>query len=251
MSKRHWDYALQIKGVSFNTLGLSRLADYMKEFALLLGEDARPTFAGAVKGSVVLRALDHGEHPVLTKSRVRQAALKEESPGRAAYEKITLLMSRDGARGQIVDHSDNVLATFSPTKPANDEAPEIIIPDEGEIDGVVVGVSGADDTAHVRLQDTSGAIHSITVRDMTLARALATRFRGNSIRMHVHGTWKRTLAGAWEPHALYGDRFDDLDQSNAYETFLELAAIPGNGWATTEDADEVWKKIRGLDDSGA
>lgn len=251
MSKREWDYALHIKGVTFNTLGLARLADYMKEFALLLGEDARPTFAGAVKGSVVLRARDRSEYPVLTKSRVRQAAANTEAPGHNAYEKISSLMRRDGARGQIVDRSDNVLATFTPRIPANDDMQEIVISDEGELDGIVVGVSGADDTAHIRLQEASGSIHSITVRDMTLARELATRFRANTVRLHVHGTWKRTAAGLWEPHALYGDRFEDLNQSDAHETFLELAAIPGNGWATTEDADEVWKRIRGIDDSRA
>lgn len=251
MSKRDWNYALHIKGVRLESLDMSRLAEYLKEFAQLLGPDAKPTLTSIVKGSVVLRAQDRSGYPVLTGSRIRQAAANPQSPARPAFEKITSLLRRDSARAEILDHEKNVVVSFTPRKPANDEQPEFIVQDESEIDGVVVGVSGADDTAHVRLQGPSGATYNVTVRDMELARQLATRFRGSAIRLHTHGSWKRTSQGQWEPHALYADRFEDLDQQDAHGSLLELASIPGNGWANVAEAENLWKKIRGLDDSGA
>lgn len=249
-TRKEWDFALHIKGVSMDTLDLARLGDYMKEFASLLGQGSSPKFAGIVKGSVVMRARDCGEHPAITRNRLQQAA-NDEAPAHAAFSRISSLLRQDGARGQVLDRGKNVIVSFAKRTAANDDAPEVIIPDTAELDGVVVGIIGTDDTAHVKLQQHGGTVISITVRDMSLARELAKRFRLESVRIHTHGTWKRTKNGVWEPHAIYADRLEDIDQKNAHDVFTELAAVPGNGWAHTEDADALWRKIRGLDDSSS
>jgi hypothetical protein len=187
---------------------------------------------------------------VITKNRLQQAA-NDEAPAHPAFTRLSSLLDQDGARGKILDREKNVIISFAPKTAANDNEPEIIVPDTAELDGVVVGIVGADDTAHVKLQLHGGSIISITVRDMPLARELAKRFRLESVRIYTHGTWKRTRNGTWEPHAVYADRIEDTDQKSAQDVFAELAAVPGNGWANTDDADALWRKIRGLDDSSS
>lgn len=51
-----WDFALRIRGVTPRTLPMARLADYLKAWAVLLGDVNEPQFAGIVNGSAVLRA---------------------------------------------------------------------------------------------------------------------------------------------------------------------------------------------------
>jgi len=246
-TRKPWDFALHIKGVSLDSLDMARLADYMKAFADLIGDASSPKLVSIVKGSVVMRVRDCGEHPAIARQRIRDAE-DDDTPGNTSYQKLISLMHKDGARGSIIDRDRNVLLAFTPTRAANDESKEYILHDNGELDGVVVGIAGKDDTVHVRLQALDDTVHSVTVRDMVLARELAVRFRYGTVRVHVHGTWKRRADGIWEPNVVYADRIEDLDQASALDVFKELAVIPNNGWNTLDDAGELWRKIRGLDD---
>lgn len=246
--RSNWDYALRIGGVTFETLGMARLAEYMARFAELLGPEARPTFAGAIKGSVVLRAKDRGPAAALTRTRMRTAANDETAPARAPYEKLARLLRDDCARGSVVDKNEKNVIVFplSPAKELRDER-EFIISDKADLDGVVVGVEGIDDTAHLGLQDPSTlVVYRIQVRDMRLAREAAGFFRGEVIRVKVHGTWRRDGRG-WHPHSLYADAIERLDQSTAAEVFGQLHSIQGTGWATmtSQDAERLVAEIRG------
>jgi hypothetical protein len=124
---------------------------------------------------------------------------------------------------------------------------EYTVNDLGTIDGVVVGIAGTDDTVHLRIQEASGAVWSIALRDFSMARQLAGQFRADPIRVAVHGTWKRTGTGVWEPLNLYADGFELLDNKSAKAVMEELRAIPGNGWAALTDPDATWKDLRGIE----
>jgi len=245
-----WDYALHIKGVSKQTLDLARLAEYLYEFAQLLGKSANARFAGIVNGSAVIRAKELGDKPQVTRSRLMSAASNDESSVRAPYQKILTMMRENGARGEIIDRHNSVLVKFETSTVANDLAHDVLMYDEAEIDGVVVGITGADDTAHVKLQVSAKTSYKLLVRDMSIARKLASHFRGETVRVHVHGKWKLAENGSWEPHSLYIDRVEDLDQRNPEEVMKELFAIKGNAWSEMANPYGYWEKIRGLNDSG-
>lgn len=245
--RNDWDYSLHIKGVTKDSLGLLRLAEYLKAFAQLLGEDAKPKFAGIVNGSAVLRARDDSDRPENTRMRISTAAQHAESPGHTYYAQIERMMVENSARGEIIDKNKIVLLKFEATA-ANDDPRDVVIHDEAELDGVIVGVTGSDDTAHVKLQIAHKVVYSIAVRDIGLAKKLATKFRGETIRLHVHGTWKRKFDGTWYAHSLYADRIEDLDQRSADEVLKEMLAIPNNGWSDMKDSIVFWKDLRGLND---
>lgn len=245
-----WDYVLRLKGVTLETLGMARLAQYMAEFAALLGEDAKPVFAGVVKGSVNLRARSRTEFPALTKSRLRHAAFDDDAPGHKSFDKLTSLMLSDGARGDVLDKSSAKVIDF-PSKPprAKSASREYIVADTGEVRGVVVAVEGIDDTAHIRLQDAAtGTTTSVQVRNMDLARRAATYFRGPIVSLSVRGTWRRDEAGSWHPHSLYAEGIEPLEQEDALATFNALKKA-STGWSrmSAEQADAACAELRGTD----
>lgn len=250
MSSREWDYALKIRGCTPRTMPMLRLADYLREFAGLLGDEVKPTFAGVVSGSLIIRARQQQRvdwMPVGIQSRLKAARHDREAPGGRNFARLNDLLIGDSARGAVLDRGGNTIVDFPATPSKQPLSPEYLVHDEGFLDGVVVGIVGVDDTMHLRLKEATGEVRSITVRDLSLARCLAGKFRGDAIRVHVHGTWKRTNDGKWEPHALYVDRLEDLDGADAGEVFRSLAAIPGNGWATEADPVALLRKLRSDD----
>lgn len=250
MAKRtNWDYCLELKGMTPATLPLARMASYLSAFAGLLGDDARPVFAGLVKGSAVMRATDRSGFPTLARTRMKQAATDDEAPARPHFERIAALCLADGARGRVLDREKCEVITFTGPK-VQHEASEILVDEDTEVDGVVVGVEGMDSTAHIRLLDqATDQVIRIQVRDMAIAQAAARHFRGPAIRAKVHGKWRRDSEGNWHPHSLYADAIIELDQSSALDVFKALRAAPGNGWAAMPpaDADALLSEMRGSD----
>jgi hypothetical protein len=245
--KADWDYALRLRGLDPSSIPMAKLAEYLKDWAGLLGDANAPIFRGVVRGSVVLRARVDPIKRTEVRARLRSAQIQVD-PGAAKFiEKLKTMMDRDAVVGTVIDRSGEVVMEFKGRK-GEEEAPrEYIVPDSGTIDGVVVGIQGIDDTVHIRLQEAGGAVFSVALRDLAMARKFAAHFRSDPIRVQVHGTWKRTAAGIWEPHNLMADGFDELDQTNAKETMDQLRAIPRNGWAELPDPIGFWKDLRGIE----
>ena len=221
-----------------------KFAEYVQEFSALLGNDPHIRFAGVVKGSAVLRAYVSGQAERAVQVRLLQAKTLPGSPSAAQAIKVGQVLARDGFRAELLDRGNNKILEFNSGVAANESMKEVVVQDSGTVDGVVVGIEGADDTVHVRLRDMNGEECRVILRDLSQARELARRFRDQPIRMHVHGTWKRTADGVWTPNKLYADTFEDLDVSSALEVFERLRAIPGNGWADTDDPEMAWRGLR-------
>jgi hypothetical protein len=249
MSSTRWDFAMQIKGVTLDTLDMARVAEYLKEWAGLMGDQAKPKFAGVVKGSVVLRARQGGDHKAVVRHRLKQAAANDDAPGRDHFDRIVRLLGADGARAAVIDSAKVVVIEFPTVQRRPSPAREQIVNDSAEIDGIVVAVEGIDETAHLRIQDTRGKVVSMQIRDMSLAREAAGHFRGDPIRVRVHGTWRRSPEGEWAPLSLHVDRVETLDQATVAELMQRLRAIPGNGWAQMDasQAQALSDEIRGRD----
>lgn len=245
---RDWDYALVIRGVKPKSLTLLRIGDYIREFALLLGDEGRPTFAGMVDGSVALRVKEtSGIPPQVVQSRMRRARQDPEAPGGKHFARLNELMASDQAMGVVRDRQDHdIIALPGRELPSRTPDPGAIVSDVGILDGVVIAIGGRDETMHLELRDGAGAVRLATVRSVEVARELALHFRQDAIRVHVHGKWRRTAEG-WEPHTLYVDRIEALDNRNAREIFDELASLPANGWAATKEPLSEWQALRGDD----
>lgn len=244
--KDDWDYALRIRGVTPRAMSLTRLGEYMKAYAALLGQGNEPKFAGIVKGSVLLRASIPSERQTETRKRLLSVRVAANDDLMRAHDLLVDMLATDSVSGDIEDRNGVVVIEFSrrSLEPAQSE---VIVQDTGIIDGVVVSLVGIDDTVHLRLLDSEQTSQKITVRDITEARKLARHFRGEVLRVHVHGTWKRTGEGRWEAHALYLDHFEELGGESATELLNVLSALEGNRWASMDDPQAELRRIRGDD----
>jgi hypothetical protein len=242
-----WDYALKLRGITPKSLPMADLAQYLKEFAALLGAESKPVFTGLVKGSAVLRSSVTHSHPALVRQRLTQAANDPDSQGASNYRKLEDLINQHGLSAEIIDSKKIVVINFNKTA-AKPTAAEVIIQDTAQLDGQVVYVVGQDDTVNVRLLDVGGRIHPVTVTNLQIAQELAKRFRGGIVRIHVHGTWKRSVDGAWEIHKVYADSIEDLEESNPLTVMTALRAVPNNGWNTLPDPVREWEDLRGVHD---
>ena len=246
--KHDWDYALRIRGATPRSMPLARLGEYLKVYAALLGDDNEPKFAGVVKGSALLRASIASERKTATHRRlllIRTAAAHDENLIRA-HDQLADMLATDKASGGVEDRDGAVILEFT-RRDVDLARPEHIVQDTGVIDGVVVSLVGIDDTVHLRLLDSENQSRKVTVRDINEARKLARYFRGGVLRVHVHGTWKRTGEGAWEPHALYLDRFEELGDEPASELLTELSALEGNRWSTMDDPQALLRRLKDND----
>jgi hypothetical protein len=241
-----WDYALRIRGTTPRAMSLLRLSEYMKAYAALLGQGNEPKFAGVVKGSVLLRASVPSERQTETRLRLLSARSAANDDLMRAHDQLADMLATDSVSGDVEDRNGAVVLEFSHRNPEPAQ-PEVIVQDTGIIDGVVVSLVGIDDTVHLRLLDSEQTSQKITVRDIGEARKLARHFRGDVLRVHVHGTWKRTGEGRWEAHALYLDHFEELGGESASELLNELSALEGNRWASMDDPQGELRRIRGDD----
>jgi hypothetical protein len=221
------------------------LGEYLKVWAALLGDENEPHFAGIVKGSAVLRAAVPVGKKTSAKLRLVTAA-DPSSDGLShpakPYAQLIALMASDRLVGEVKDRGGQVLLELCP-RPVAAEA-KVVVHDLSTIDGVVISLAGADDTVHLRLQDFDGRVYRVTLRDLEVARKLASHFRSTAIRAQVHGSWCRGEDGTWEQQTLYLDSFDVLDEEPASEILHRLNALPGNRWATMDDADAFLEDLR-------
>jgi hypothetical protein len=244
MSIRDWTYALKIRGSNPANLPMDKFAEYVLEFSALLGNEPGIRFAGLVKGSAVLRAYVPAHEEQATQVRLMQARTIPDSQPAEQAQKLCKIFRRDGFRAELLDRKANKVLEFDGQETANDTLKEVVVSDSGTIDGIVVGIEGADDTVHVRLRDMDGLEARIIFRDLVQAREMAHRFRGAPVRVHVHGTWKRSPEGAWTTKMVYADSFEDLDETSALKIFEKLRSIPGNGWSDIENPLEAWRSLR-------
>lgn len=241
-----WTYMLRILGTSPRTLPMDRLAEYLAEFAALLGAENEPVFAGMVNASAGLKARLPARRRASAWKRLQEAKYRPASRPGCHLRKIEALLGEDAfGPAELKDSADNVIYLFQPTKQA--DVLTARIQQEGEVDGVVTGMVGADDTMHLYLRDATSRDYRLVVRNEDLARRLLSHFRVGSVRVRVHGHWVRTEDG-WMPESgkCTVDAFDVLDETPLSDVLALATGHPQNGWAQMEDPAAAWRALRGI-----
>ena len=246
MARANWTYMLRLLRRNPDRIRMDRLAEYMREFAKLLGLENQPVFHGVRKASTGIQASIPVSHQKAAFVRVREARSQPDSRPAVALRNIEAMMGEDLIKqAELRDSSRKIVYLFH--APAINDPIEARIQQAGDVDGTITGIVGADDTMHLHLRDHLGRDLRLIVRSEELARALLSRFRLGSVRVSIHGTWIRTEQG-WVPETnkCTVDRFEALDDTSPLEVFEAIGAIPGNGWSDVPDASAAWRELRGL-----
>lgn len=245
MAKKTWTYKLRLLGRDPSRVPMARLAEYMTDFADLLGKEYLPVFKGVRRGSTCLLAAIPEANRPLAKVRISEAKTKPSSRAAKILDSIEAKIGADGLKGgELIDSDDNVIYLFKGTKPTISET--IVVEQSGEIDGVVVGIVGADDTLHVTFRDGFGREFKLTVRDLATGQQLASRFRSGMVRCSARGKWRKQESGWLPDPTCQLDHYVDLDESPVKSIFDGLLDIKGNGWTELDDPVVAWQQVRGV-----
>jgi len=186
---------LVIDAFTPDTLPMSRLAEYLKQFSELLGNDSSVHFDRVEKSSAAL--VSYSDHTATPKIRQRlEEIIEGTAPKPAIKSNATLddMLLEDNAVG-YVDLDESKLIEF----PGRKRAPQQRIGPvrrKSVLDGQIFQLGGKDDTinVHIRNPHNPNETHRCEV-SIKLARDLAPYFLADSVRLFGEGDWYRTDTG--------------------------------------------------------
>ena len=243
MSSR--EYKFKIDTFTLDTLPMARLAEYMTDLAVVLGQPEKVHFVRLEPGSVTLVQMVDAE--VEPEVRIRAKASKAgEGPSEAvkAYRRLNRRLLDDNATGILNDDSDTNVVEFPGRKQAE---PNTFGPfnQDGSLDGVVIRVGGVRDFVPITLETTDQQYTRCHANRET-AKALAQHIFGPEIRVFGKGRWSRDRLGAWTLDRFVVGRFEILGEEPLSTVLARLRDVPGSEWPKSSDPWDELRKQRGL-----
>jgi len=237
-------YTLYIDAYTPETIPMARLAQYMQNLATLLGHETAVHFDTIKPGSTRLAA--KVDHEYIPKVESHLALVKNgEGAGDAlkARAEIDRLLAEDNATGFVYEddnRSAQIIVFLGVTRPK----PVSYGPfnQEGTLDGIVISIGGADETAHVQLQNGDMKYTGIET-DRETARRLAKSMY-EPVRIAGTGRWMRDADGNWLLKKFKMASFVTLQTDSLIDAVDKIRQIEGGEWAELDDTISALKALR-------
>ena len=239
-------FTLRIDGDNLTpvTFPMERLAEYMVLFAKLVGVDNQPVFKKVSEGSACLETTVPISRETHTEQNLRRAANDPSYKPHKYIGQIEVLLSEHAYKSaELLNSRKELIFLVTPQEAKITHS----VWQEGEIDGEVTGVRGADDTMHIEIRDNAGLTSNLICKDLALALEIAQKhLRRGTVRLLVDGKWNRTAKG-WKADAkqCVVTAYESLDETPLLELMLHIRALPNNGWSTIHNPEQAWKDLRG------
>lgn len=229
------EYRFKIDAYTPTTIPMARLAEYMRELSLMLGEPASVHFERLELGSTVL--VHRVENEAIPKIRERVSGVKRgDAPREAlrAYKTINKFLREDNAVGDYREKKTSaVIIQFPGRQEAEEKFP--LVKQVGSIDGRVIRVGGNDDTVPVWLE-AEGVQITGCYTSRGVAKQLGARLY-DQVRLFGKGRWSRDGEGNWSLVDFKIENFEPLDDMPLSDALMALRGIP------TEWTDEAYGEI--------
>lgn len=238
------NYTLYIKAYTPETIPMARLAQYMQNLAAMLGHDTAVHFDTLKPGSTQLvTRIDHEDAPKVA-AHIAQVKRGEGSPeATKAKTEIDRLLAEDNATGFVYEDDDDS-AEIIVFPGVNRPKPTTYGPfnQEGTLDGILISVSGADQTVHLQLQNGEIKYTGIDTNRDT-ARRLAKHMY-EPVRIFGTGRWLRDQEGNWILKKFRVDNFTVLAPDDLKDAIDQMREIKGSDWASMDDPIGALKALR-------
>lgn len=220
------------------TIPMAKLAEYMADFAALLGKEHGVHFDHLEPGSTkIVSRIEYEDAPKVTNR------LRDISRGNLTKETAKLMaqiderLANDNAVGRIYEQNEDgeAVAQLIEFPGRTRPKPQSYGPfnQEGSLDGVLIAVGGKDETAHIRLQN-GDITYSSCETNRALARELAKHLF-EPVRINGTGRWIRETDGQWSLQRFRIQSFSALENSSLRDTVDALRAVQGSGWKDISD----------------
>jgi hypothetical protein len=221
-------YELYIDAFTPASIPMSRLAEYMAGFAMLLGYEEHVHFDKLKPGS--LTVVSRIEPVAQNKVQRRLDEVRFGTGPKAAmdaFRQIDEKLVADNAVGRIVRGTAKVVDFPGRNQPVESSVGPIIQP--GTLDGEVIQVGGRDETINVHIKAGDDVHRCITTK--SIARRLAQHIFSAPVRVSGKGIWSRAESGDWKLHRFDIESFETLDETPLSKVFggLRTRLTPPEG----------------------
>jgi hypothetical protein len=231
-------YRFKIDAYSPDTMPMARLAQYMSEFAALLGERDAVHFHRITKGSTVLNArIDREAAPKVRDRIVNVRSGDAIGEPMRAFNALNKLLRDDNAIGVLRDSASRGVVIRFPGREIAEEK-FASIRQHGSIDGIVTGVRGRDDTIHITIQSEGQQISGCESNRIIAKQLGAKLFE--PVRLFGRGKWSRDADGVWSLLYFKIESFESLREETLMGALAGLREIP------TEWDDEAYRQLNVL-----
>lgn len=231
---------LTIEGFTPHTLPMAKLAEYLSDFAKLLGHREVVHFLRVGKGSAALVSeIDERELPTIA-ARIHLVKTGDAPPeAQQAARDLNLKLCQDETTAVLRAGRIKLLKFPATIHEAQAQFGPVI--QHGSIDGILIKIGGRDETVPVHIDDGTD-IH-ICNATRKMAKKLAPCF-DTPICVFGTGRWIRDNNGKWIAERLNIAGFEPLDDAALPMVIERLRAIPGNEWDGLDDPLAELRRIR-------
>jgi hypothetical protein len=236
------EFRLKIEAYTPETMPMQRLAEYLAELALMLGERTSVHFVRLEPGSTSV--IHRIEHEAVPKVKARTASVRRGIGPRdsvRAYRKINRMLREDnGSAIWKEEKTEAEIIVF----PGKDEAEELVngISQRGSIDGEVVRVGGLQKIVPIMLKCEHDELSGCWA-NKTVAKALGRKLF-EPVRLFGTGRWNRNDEGKWKLDIFRVESFIPLRDAPLSKALNEIRTIQTD-W--TDGAFEELTVLRGED----
>jgi hypothetical protein len=244
------EYRFKIDAFTPETFPMARLADYMGDLAVLLGEQEHVHFVRLEPGSTVLVQRIDRESAPRVRDRIRALRPSEgQGAGDAlsAFKAIDRRLAEDNATGELCgDGGAQIIRFPGREQPQPQPLTFGAFRQPGRLDGVLIRLGGMGETVPVHLEDECAVHHCFATREM--ARRLARHLYEAPLRVHGAGRWERDAEGAWQLKRFDIADFETLDDSPLGVVLARLRRVPGSDWRAVHDSYAEFEAEKAHDD---
>lgn len=232
-----------LEGRSPDQIPMARLAEYMQQFAAMLGETENVHFARVEKGSTRLVAkLNPGLPAQRVQARV-YAVRDRRAPAEAmrAFRRINDMVGEDRGRARVT-FGVGVILRFPGNVDSNVTPFNVV--DNATITGKLYAlIEQTSGLLNARIRPRSGNTYVSCSADGRIGRQLRNYFL-DAVRVQGRGTWVRSENGEWSCQSLHILDVHPVKDVSLREAINALRAIdvdwsddPLGDWATIDEKD--------------
>jgi len=224
--KKWEEYKFKIKAdYTPNTLPMNRLASYMAELSVMLGEFSFVHFHRLLPGCVSL--VQRIDVAVAPKIKERATAIKHGEGSyeeKEAYRKINKMLLEDKGTGVLEEKSGAVILNFPEIEYEKLKLPSV--QQQGEIEGELINIGGSLEIVPLQLSVEGRRISGFRAK-RDVAKELSKHLF-EQVRLSGSGRWERGIDEEWSLTDFFVDRFDLLEQSTLSQTIIALRGLKGD-----------------------
>jgi hypothetical protein len=240
------EYLFTIEDFTPETIPLSRLAQYLKELAVIFGHSESVHLIAVEHGSAAQRFLVNTNDEIKVRERIQSVRAKEApDEARRADNAVNEMLREDNTRAAVIDPTHRKILPF-PGRELNKLLEYGPITQIDTLEGVPIEVGGKQEWVPVHLEDSQRVVR-ICHAKRSMAKEIARHIFTNTVRVHGTARWVRHRSGEWEMKDFRAKGFEVLPETNLRESLERIRAIPAKWKELDDPLGEIAKIRHGID----